>query len=109
MPHMEAQIPKGLQHAPGGALGAGQAAAPLGGGCTAPESPIPAAQALDLRVPGDTAQDPALPRDRRRLGGHRAARTHLPQGSPELCRSAHPARGASRPLWIGSSGRYCWS
>ena len=36
-----------------------------------------AVQAPEPRAPGDTAQDPALPPDRRMPGGHRATRTLL--------------------------------
>ena len=55
-----------------------------------PGSAIPVVQAPEPRAPGDTAQHPALPRDRQRRGGHGTARTLLPLGTPELCRSAPP-------------------
>ena len=64
------------------------------------------------RSPGRRGTQPRIrrsPRDRRRPGGHRTARTLLPPGAPELCRSAPPAPGASRPLRTGSCGSYCGS
>ena len=68
-----------------------------------PESMIPAAQVPDLRVLGDTAQDPALPQDRQRWGGPRTARTLLPLGAPKLCKSAPHPREHPGQCGLGAS------
>uniref|UniRef100_A0A8C0QPK3 L1 transposable element dsRBD-like domain-containing protein n=1 Tax=Canis lupus familiaris TaxID=9615 RepID=A0A8C0QPK3_CANLF len=52
---------------------------------------------------GDTARDPASPRDRQRPGGPRTPRTLL----PELSRVAAPPPGASRPC-RGSASEFLW-
>ena len=57
-------------------------------------SAIPAAQALDPRAPGDTAQDPELPLGQADMGGPRIVRMLMPPGAPKLCRSVTPARGS---------------
>ena len=77
----------------GGGLGRGPVQKELSGRERYSNSTGPGAQAA-----GDTAQDPALPRDRQRPGGPRTARAVLLPGSPKLIRSAAPAPGASRHL-----------
>ena len=59
------------------------------------------AQAPDPSVPGDTTQDPALPPDRRKQGGHRTVRT-LHCWVPPSCADQHSLPpGASRPMRTG--------
>ena len=70
------------------------------GGCVAPGA-AQVAQVLEPRAPGDMAQYLALPWNRQRPGGHRAPRTLLPLGAPELCRAVPPALRESRPLQTG--------
>ena len=77
--------------------GARPAGAPRGEGHAARER-NPSGTGPNPRAPGDTAQDPVLP-----LGQAEARRTQDSEdapaaGRPELCRSAPPTPGASRPL-----------
>ena len=66
----------------------------------------PGAQFQQCRpwIPGCQWTQPMIlhsPRDRWRRGGHRIARTLLPLGTPNLCRSVPPAPGAPRPVRTG--------
>ena len=53
-------------------------------------SSIPAAQALDPRAPGDTAQDPMIPPGQAEAGRAQDREDSLSLGSPKLCRSMPP-------------------
>ena len=114
-PHTAGGAVKGWS--PRGASGeaGGSAGGSGGGGCALLPSgaAAPGARCQQRRPPsqgaGDTAQDPALPRDRRRRGGPRTARTPLLPGAPS-CAGQRPRRpGAPRPVRTGSCGRYCGS
>ena len=103
-----AEYSKGLEPEPCGASGEGQAAALRRRGCAAPRA-IPVAKAPEPRAPGDTDQDPALPGGQTEAGRAQDSKDAPATGRLELCRSAGPAPGASRPLWTGSCGSYCRS
>ena len=60
-----------------------------GAGC--PRNTIPAAQALDHRMPGDTAQDPVLYSRQAEAGRAQDSEKALPPSGPELCKSAPPS------------------
>ena len=93
------ELPQGrAHHTPWAELPIGQDRVPGGAPGAAREAQVP-----EPRAPGTQPkiQCSRQARDRRRLGGHRAARTLLPMGSPELCRSTPPASAVIRPLQTG--------
>ena len=95
-----AELPKGLQHAPGGARSGS------GGGSASRGLHGPGAwfQRHRPQIPGHQGKQPRIwhsPRDRRKPREHTAVR--------RLLLWVQPACGAPRPLRTGSCGNYCGS
>ena len=99
------RVPSGPRNSGGGGSGSGSARRGMHG----PGRAIPEAQAPDPRVLGDTARIRRSPWDMWGPGGHRTARTLLPRGPPELCRSVPPMPAASRLPRTGVCRSYCGS
>ena len=69
---------------------------------------IPAAQAPEPKVLGDTAQDLVLPPGQVEVGRTQDSKD-TPAPVPQAVQVSAPAPGASMPLWTGSCVSYCWS